>query len=491
LNVPGPDTEPDAELDAAWTDYELPLKRQSAAPESEIAAGGFWQGDTEEMLRNQAWFCALRWFAIAGLAVVAFLSTGVLGLAGFASLAGPAGPTGQPGRGFPWTSLQPAWPASAAAALLVLNLVYLALLRRASRRAHLPAATERGLWIQILVDLGVLTTVVHFLGSVGTFAPFMYLFHIVLACIFFPYGRSLLVAVAALGMYMVCLVLENTVPSGRPVPAPGALAGQWLSVAFVSGTVWFLASRLSNALRVRDRELLAVNHRLESSLEERTAHLLRTTHQLKAPFAAIHANTQLLLDGTCGSLPGPATTVIGQIAARCEMLSRGITAMLQLANLRSTAQAVPESIDVDLELVIRACVAAVQPWAARRAIGVDEDLRPARARVAPDHARLILENIISNAVTYSRDGQRVGVTLRPRPGAGAVVRVSDHGIGIAPAKLPRIFEDYYRTTEGARHNNASTGLGLAIVRESALASGVGVRVRSAPERGTEFAVTFP
>jgi two-component system phosphate regulon sensor histidine kinase PhoR len=333
--------------------------------------------------------------------------------------------------------------------------------------------------------------VVHFLGSSGGFAPFMYLFHIVLACIFFPYGRSLLVVCAALGMYLALLVLEEATLSGPRSSETAVLAWQWLSVAFVSGTVWFLASRLSNALRLRDRELVAVNRRLESALEERTAHLLRTTHQLKAPFAAIHANTQLLLDGTCGSLPAPATTVIRQIAARCEMLSRGITAMLQMANLRSTAQARPEPAEVDLDQLIHACVAAVKPFAARRAIEVDEDLRPARTRVAPDLARLILENIISNAITYSHDGQRVGVSLRQRPGGGSVVLVRDRGIGIVSEKLPRVFEDYYRTREGARHNNSSTGLGLAIVHQSALASGVGVRVRSAPDHGTEFSLTFP
>ena len=165
--------------------------------------------------------------------------------------------------------------------------------------------------------------------------------------------------------------------------------------------------------------------------------------------------------------------------------------MLQLANLRSTAQEPPENTEVELDQLVRSCVAAVKPFAARRAIAVDEDLLPARTRVAPDHARLIMENILSNAVAYSRDGQRVDVSLRPRPGSGPLVRVRDHGIGIHPEKLPRIFEDYYRTTEGARHNNASTGLGLAIVRESAQASGVGVRVQSSPGVGTEFSVSFP
>ncbi len=472
--------------ESAWADYELPLHEERAEETREGTRTAIsWQADPAAVLQSQAWFCSLRWFAIAGLGVLALLST-------------------DPFRGLrlPWPDLEPAWPACAAAALLVLNLTYLALLRRATRTAHFPvgarqmprgtvAGAEQGLWIQILVDLGVLTLLVHALGSVGSFAPFMYLFHIVLACIFFPYGRSLLVLAAALGMYIACLGLEIAFLPGPRAGGFAAPGWQWVSVAFVSATVWFLASRLSNAIRLRDRELITANRRLEAALEERTAHLLRTTHQLKAPFAAIHANTQLLLEGLCGRLPEPAMTVIGQIAARCQMLSRGITAMLQLTNLRSRSQALPERTEVDLDALIRACVAAVQPLAARRAIAVDEDLPPARVRVAPDHARIILENIISNAVTYSRDGQRVTISLRPWTGGGSVVMVRDHGIGIMPEKLPRIFEDYYRTTEGARHNNASTGLGLAIVRQSALASGIGVQVRSAPDLGTEFSVTFP
>ena len=72
-----------------------------------------------------------------------------------------------------------------------------------------------------------------------------------------------------------------------------------------------------------------------------------------------------------------------------------------------------------------------------------------------------------------------------------MVVVRDWGIGIAAAKLPHIFDDYFRTTEAARHNKASTGLGLAIVRESALAGRIGVHVESAPAAGTVFSLSFP
>jgi signal transduction histidine kinase len=266
---------------------------------------------------------------------------------------------------------------------------------------------------------------------------------------------------------------------------------QFGSVAFVSATVWYLASRLSRALRQRDEELSAINRRLVAATEERAGHMLQTTHQLKAPFAAIHANTQLLLGGHCGALPAAAITVIEQIATRCEMLSRGIKSMLQLANLRSQAQHPPLPVAVDLSALIQSCLDALKPQAEKRGIEFEEDLAPAMVQVVPDYAAMIIDNILSNAINYSRDGQRVAVSSRAKLNGGAQVVVRDRGIGILPDKLPRIFDDYFRTTEAVKHNRASTGLGLAIVRQTALAGKIGVRVESAPAQGTVFSLDFP
>ena len=73
---------------------------------------------------------------------------------------------------------------------------------------------------------------------------------------------------------------------------------------------------------------------------------------------------------------------------------------------------------------------------------------------------MIIDNILSNAINYSRDGQRVLVSCRAAADGGATVVVRDYGIGIPPDKLPRIFDDYFRTSEAVKHNKASTGLGL-------------------------------
>jgi len=470
--------------DTVWTAYDLPLQGRPGLESADSSTPA--ESDELILLRNQTWFCSLRWLAIAALAA--------LGLLGWVTtVLSP----------IPGIHLDPGWPVLVASVLLLLNVTHLIMVRKISQSARRAVFARRGLWLQIVLDLVVLTAVVHYLGSLYTFAPFMYLFHIVLACIFLPYAQSLWVMLAGMGMYVICLALESTglimarsVLAGvlmpdRRVISLAVLAWQFGSVAFVSLTVWYLASRLSNALRQRDEELSGINRRLVAATEERAGHMLQTTHQLKSPFAAIQANTQLLLRGYFGSLPDTAVGVIEQIATRCEMLSRGITAMLQLANLRSHAQNPPPPVTVDLSALIGSNMAALRPQAARRGIVFEQDLSPAAVQVVHDHAVMIIDNILSNAVNYSRDGQRVWVSCRAKPDGGAVVVVRDTGIGILPEKLPRIFDDYFRTTEAAAHNRSSTGLGLAIVRQAALAGRILVHVESAPAHGTVFSLDFP
>jgi signal transduction histidine kinase len=173
------------------------------------------------------------------------------------------------------------------------------------------------------------------------------------------------------------------------------------------------------------------------------------------------------------------------------MLARQIKSMLQLANLRSQAQESPQVVTIDLAEVIHDCIVAEQPLAAKRGIGFNLDIEPAAIDGVRDHVVMMIENILSNAVAYSLDGQEVAVACRPQLSGRAVVTVDDAGIGISAAKMPLIFGDYFHTADAVKHNKASTGLGLAIVRQVALAGKIGVRVESAMQHGTKFTLQFP
>lgn len=465
--------------------FSLPCREGPPPPDAgETPAEREWN---EPLLRQNAiWFCQLRWIVVTVLAVV-----GGLALA-----------TGQAAVA-PGLRLSPGLPLAAAFILAGLNLGFVRLARRIAEAGDARSVAPL-LWAQIVADLLVLTAVIHWLGSDLAAAPFMYLFHLILACIVFTPGSSLGVAGLAAAFYLLLLALESLGVLGTSgavwntaraeaegVSAAGRLASHVLPMLLVWTVIWYLASRLAGALRSRDRALHVSNRRLHASIEERSNHMLQTTHQLKAPFAAIHAQTQLLLGGYCGPLPENVATVVGKIADRCLVLSRQIQEMLQLANLRSQGQTAPPVREVQFDRLIEETLTRVEPAAQQRGIRLDRQLAPVRLQAVSDHLTMLVDNLVVNAVNYSHPRGTVSVACRPTPPDGAVFVVRDEGIGIPREKLPRIFDDYYRTEEAVRHNRASTGLGLAIVRQVACRDHLGVQVESAPGWGTRFTVTIP
>ena len=479
------DTEPNpgttaAEIrGAAQAIYRLPSK-PTAMPSSSVSL----RADVDRVVlrQNAVWFCKLRWIVVGFLLAAA-------AAAPFPSLLSVIG-----------IRLDYGWPLVTAVALGLLNAVYLLLIP--SEHARL-AQVRWHLWVQIIADLVVLTVAVHYLGSVETAAPFMYLFHIVLSCVFFPPPESLAVAAIAMVLYCGCLLLEA---AGSPAPVTVVLDAHivdrdFLSLRFwtlhlapvlgIGGVIWYLASRLSAALRQREAELAISNVRLRASSEERTRHMLQTTHQLKAPFAAIHANTQVLLSGASGRLPEEASKLVERIAARSAMLSQQILDMLQLSNLHSQSQDTLCPARLDLAEVLRSCIARVEPAAGLRGISIAAELEPVSVTAVEDHLRMLFENLLTNAVNYSYDRGAVEITCRRPTDGGAQVVVRDHGIGIPEDKLPHIFKEFYRTREAVRHNKALTGLGLAIVHDVAGMNGIDVQVESGLSWGTRVSLAIP
>jgi two-component system, OmpR family, phosphate regulon sensor histidine kinase PhoR len=472
----------DAEIAQSLPFYELPL--QTAEPQKPLNAADESGDLTEAILfRNAVWFCRIRWIPVGAL--IAFWAIGGI-------MRNPI-PFGfiQSGR----------WPLVIGIALAIANIISLVHLRRISGQ-KLRNAANLNLWMQIVLDLVILTVVVHFVGSLETTVAFLYLIHITLSCEFFSRRRSFAVLVLAFFLYFSCLGLEGLgwIPHASiyvdPVmyekmhEIPGMVAVEILSTAAIWMVVWYLASNLGGIIRQRDLELAETNRRLVEAREQKAALMLRTTHELKAPFAAIHANLQLLLNGSCGVFTQEAKGILGKMSARCHKLANLIQEMLQLSNLERSIEE-PIRVKADLSEIMRWTLVQMEPMAKLRQVTVTAELQPAHTIAAEDHLKMLLGNVLSNAIAYSLPGGSVIVRCGTASSGAATITMEDMGIGIPADKLSKIFEEYYRTSYAAQHNPESTGLGLAIVRHIAHAYGILVRVESAPGVGTKLTLGFP
>jgi signal transduction histidine kinase len=108
-----------------------------------------------------------------------------------------------------------------------------------------------------------------------------------------------------------------------------------------------------------------------------------------------------------------------------------------------------------------------------------------------EHLKMMLSNLLTNAVTYSYPGGHVRVECRLDGRRRPVITVADEGIGIPAEKIPHIFQEHYRTNEAVRHNKESSGLGLAIVRHVVEKHRLRLRVKSRVGHGSVFEIEFP
>ncbi len=434
------------------------------------------------LLYNALWFTRVRW-------IVVFVFT-ILGLTG----------TLMPGRWKNAGLVPPTrWPWVLAGTLIMANIFFYIFTRRLNEDSP-NRAVEANIWLQIIVDLIVVTVMVHMIGSTITFIAFTYLFHIALACIFFPQKYSLLVTLLAAFLYIFTVVLEIL----EVLPAAGVLTettrlykqGPHMvmiiagSAVFVWLVVWYFISSLSTAVRKRDQQLATANAQLIKADEEKTQKMLITTHELKAPFAGIESNIQVLKYQFWNEIPESVKELINRIDVRAQTLRERITQILVLGDLKTRPTGEKLSEPVDLKSVMDTVIENINEKAMERNVILDVNVPSTSALGNKEDLRILFSNLVTNAIVYSNEGGRVKISTKQVEDE-VLLSVSDYGIGIRDDALPHIFEEYYRTKEASKFNKMSTGLGLSIVKEIVRNLGLRMRVTSKEEEGTTFEVAIP
>jgi len=431
------------------------------------------------LLHNALWFTQVRW-----IVVIAFVLLGFIGL--FLR------------DMFVRNGIVPPliWPWILAGILILAN-VPLSIFSRRMGEGSSHRSVGLNLWIQIVVDLLVVSVLVYKVGSTSTFISFTYLFHIALACIFFQRRFSLLVTLLAIGFYLTAVALELTgvlrasgilisdqIINGKNPSMSLIFAG---SAVFVWLVVWYFVSTLSEAVRKRDGQLRTANERLMKADEEKTQQMLVTTHELKAPFTGIETNIQLLKIQYWDEITKPVRELIDRIDARAQTLRERIGQILILGDLKLKQTAVEQPEAVNVQKIMDMVIDDLTEKAEDRHIILDISTLPVMVQGTQQGLGILISNLVSNSISYSHEHGTVVVTTK-RAGDKIVLAVTDHGIGIREDAIPHIFDEYYRTKEASKFNKSSTGLGLSMVKEIARHLELVIRVQSEQGKGTTFEV---
>ncbi len=235
--------------------------------------------------------------------------------------------------------------------------------------------------------------------------------------------------------------------------------------------------------------IVLVDRTREQQVEElRRNFVVNASHELKTPVTSIQTLADAI-DVTLARDPDRAQSLVEQLRGEAERLSQLVTDLLDLRRLEERGPLDVEAVDV--AVVCRKVLDEFSVEAEQRGITLHFE-GPEHAVVAAMAADvdIVITNLVSNAVHYNVDQGKVTVSVQ-RNSDEVTVAVTDTGIGIPAADVPRIFERFYRVDAARSRATGGTGLGLSIVRHAVERHGGEVHVDSVIGRGTTFTVHWP
>lgn len=230
---------------------------------------------------------------------------------------------------------------------------------------------------------------------------------------------------------------------------------------------------------------------LEELDESKSQFVRIVSHELRSPVNVVISLLNVLNRGYVGELNEKQADLVARAQRRIEFLKTLIDDLLDLAAGRADVMAKSERGLVSLSGVLVEVEDRYRTRADEKGLGLLAEYPQEKLRVWGDRDELdrILNNLVSNAIKYTQEGE-VRLLLQRTNGSAQVV-VSDTGIGIPVDAHEKLFQEFFRAKNAREVQESGTGLGLSIVKDLVARYGGQIEVTSAEGAGTTFVLTLP
>jgi len=279
----------------------------------------------------------------------------------------------------------------------------------------------------------------------------------------------------------------NTLSAQQPTEATIRLAPEGERFIQIHG------ASLSGSENSRGGAVIVLNdmtkiRRLENIRRDFVANV---SHELKTPVTSIQGFVEELLDGAVKE-PEKAEHYLNIVAKHSDRLNAIIEDLLSLSRLEESSEKRQIPLEeMSLRPILQAAIELSTVKAEKKQMKIDlvcdESLR---GKINTALLEQALVNLIDNAIKYSDSGSSIQLTVDKQNGE-LTISVKDHGCGIAPEHLSRIFERFYVVDKSRSRKLGGTGLGLAIVKHIAQVHSGHVTVESTPGKGSTFTIHLP
>jgi signal transduction histidine kinase len=238
--------------------------------------------------------------------------------------------------------------------------------------------------------------------------------------------------------------------------------------------------------------IVVSTRRAERLARQQMEFVAGVSHEMRTPLAVIRSAGENLADGLVNDreqVRRYGSLIEGEGRRLTEMVEQA----LEFAGIQSGHRAY-DAREVNIKEMIESSLAACQPMIAEGGFEVEKDIAIDLPAVAADPPALgrAIQNVLNNAIKYSRESRRIRVSARKSAGGDEVlVMIEDFGMGIPHSEMSRVFEPFYRGREAVAAQIHGNGLGLSLVKHTVEAHGGRVTVESAQGKGCSFTLHLP
>jgi two-component system sensor histidine kinase GlrK len=237
------------------------------------------------------------------------------------------------------------------------------------------------------------------------------------------------------------------------------------------------------------REIDWLRQRLQALEVQKARFLRHVSHELKTPLASLREGVALLDDELAGRLNARQRDIVTIMDHGSRDLQQRIEELIRYGGMVRTPEQTAAA-EQPLAEVADGVLARHRLALDARRLGVDTQFAAATVRADRAQLETALDNLLSNAIRFSPEGERILMKSAVQEGAVALW-VCDMGPGIPSAERHRVFEPFFQGVDQPASAVQGSGLGLSIVREAQLAAGGGAEVVDCAPWSTCFRLTWP
>lgn len=294
----------------------------------------------------------------------------------------------------------------------------------------------------------------------------------------FIYWMAFLNCAAILGIKLV----RNSSFYYAAVPQSRVFANTALSIVMSAVCLLYFKyqqSALLLQIREKNTELEAMNKNKEKLFSI-------VAHDLRSPVAQLKSALDLLNREFI--TPDEFREMTGQLTRQIDDMQLNLNDLLlwgrsQMAGIVASPEKVP------VRAVIDEVIALKTPLANSKKIRFSNLANDIDVWIDPDHLKLALRNILSNAIKFSYENGLIEISTTTSP-TEAVIAIKDFGVGMTSEQVEQLFSDSFHSTQGTAKEKG-TGLGLILCREFLQKSNAHLSVTSSKGEGSTFFIRIP